>query len=242
MSSMAVLTGLAHHQSGAAQAWFDGARLVADRDPLAWFNPDNPMLLAEPVNAGGRQAAWFVTIQGRPAVLRQYRRGGLVARLSRQSYIWTGLASTRSLAEFALMRELCGLGLPVPAPLAAAVWRDGLTYRAAILVERVLHARTLAACDETTAWESAGKAIAAMHACGAWHADLNVHNILIDTDLKAWLIDFDRGRRFADLSEQKRQANLDRLHRSIRKVIPAKESALWPVLVNAYHQACQDNA
>ena len=242
MANMPDMTGLGHHQSGPDQAWFDASQLVTDRDPLAWFDPANPMLAAQSVKDGGRQAAWFVTIQGRPAVLRHYRRGGLVARVSHDRYVWTGLLSTRSLAEFSLMRELCGLGLPVPAPLAAAVWRNGLTYHAAILVERVPHARTLAACDEATAWESAGKAIAAMHARGVWHADLNVHNILIDADRNAWLIDFDRGRRFAHLSEQKRQANLDRLHRSIRKMIPEKEPTLWPVLAKAYSQSLQPSA
>ena len=137
------------------------------------------------------------------------------------------------------MRELGDLGLPVPAPLAAAVWRDGLTYRAAILVARVPDASTLAACQEANAWEAAGKAIAIMHAKGVWHADLNVHNILIDAQRQAWLIDFDRGRRFEVLSEHKRLGNLDRLHRSIRKVLPEKEAMLWPVLANAYSESCQ---
>jgi len=239
MASPTSTSPLGEFQSGSARVRFDASRLDADSDPLAWFDPSSPQLQAQSVTTGGRQAAWFVNVQGHPAVLRHYRRGGLVARLSRERYLWAGWESSRSFAEFSLMRELVGLGLPVPAPLAAAVWRDGLIYRAAILVARVPDARTLASCEEINAWEAAGKAIATMHAEGVWHADLNVHNILIDAQSQAWLIDFDRGRRFEGLSEQKRQGNLDRLHRSILKVLPEKESMLWPVLANAYSQARQ---
>lgn len=239
MASPSSMPALGDVQSGSARVRFDARRLDSDSDPFAWFDPSNPQLQAQSVTAGGRQAAWFVNVQGHPAVLRHYRRGGLVARLSRERYLWTGWESSRSFAEFSLMRELGDLGLPVPAPLAAAVWRDGLTYRAAILVARVPDASTLAACQEANAWEAAGKAIAIMHAKGVWHADLNVHNILIDAQRQAWLIDFDRGRRFEVLSEHKRLGNLDRLHRSIRKVLPEKEAMLWPVLANAYSESCQ---
>lgn len=237
MASVSDLPGVGHFQSGGAQVWFDPDRLRSDQNPLAWFDPGNEQMGAEQVTVGGRQAAWYVTLQGHQAVLRHYRRGGLVARLSRDRYVWTGKDSTRSLAEFSLMRELCLLGLPIPKPLAAAAWRDGLTYRAAILVVRVPGARALAVCDDPIAWQQAGLAVAAMHAQGVWHADLNVHNILIDTANKAWLIDFDRGRRFSQLSEQKRQGNLERLHRSFRKLLPDKETLFWSKFVEAYSLA-----
>lgn len=226
-----------HYQSGDAQVWFDPDYLYADQDPLAWFDPDNRQVDAQPVTAGGRQAAWFVTVQGHEAVLRLYRRGGLIARFSRDSYVWTGVNATRALSEFRLMRDLRLLGLPVPAPLAAAVWRDGFTYRAAILVARIPGVRTLDACDDPLAWQQAGQAVAIMHAQGVWHADLNVHNILIDPSNQAWLIDFDRGRRFSHLSEQKKQGNLQRLQRSIKKVIPQKASLFWSAFAAAYASA-----
>jgi 3-deoxy-D-manno-octulosonic acid kinase len=237
MASESVMRDLGHYHSGGAQVWFDQACLHSDQDPLAWFDPDNEQIDARHVTVGGRQAAWFVTVQGQQAVLRHYRRGGLVARLSRDRYFWTGQRSTRSLSEFLLMRDLRLLGLPVPAPLAAAAWREGFTYRAAILVARIPGVRTLAVCDDPFAWQQAGQTVAAMHAQGVWHADLNVHNILIDSANKAWLIDFDRGRRFSHLSEQKRHGNLQRLHRSILKVLPEKAPIFWSSFVQAYSSA-----
>lgn len=47
------------------------------------FNPTHYGERARPVDAGGRQAAWFVQGQGWQGVLRRYRRGGLIAKLSR---------------------------------------------------------------------------------------------------------------------------------------------------------------
>ena len=237
MASEGAVLDVGHYRSGGAQVWFDPACLSVDQDPLAWFDPTNKHLDAQPVTVGGRQAAWFLTVQGHEAVLRLYRRGGLIARFSRDRYVWTGVNATRALSEFRLMRELRLLGVPVPAPLAAAVWRDGLTYRAAILVARIPGARTIAVCDDPIAWQQAGRAVAIMHAQGVWHADLNVHNILIDPAHQAWLIDFDRGRRFSHLSKPKRQGNLERLHRSIQKVIPGKASLFWPVFAQAYASA-----
>src|SRR5690606_2803220 len=113
---------------------FDPQRVGSPSQKL--FEPDNPSLGAVPVQVGGRQSAWFVSGGFGPAVLRHYRRGGLVARLSHDHYLWTGVSATRPFAEFRILQFLHGKGLPVPAPLAGAYWRSGPFYRAAILIER----------------------------------------------------------------------------------------------------------
>src|SRR5688500_17177149 len=66
-------------------------------------------------------------------VLRHYRRGGLMAKLSQDSYLWTGSNRTRSFAEWRLLAELRRRGLPVPAPIAAYYSRGLLTYRADLI-------------------------------------------------------------------------------------------------------------
>src|SRR5215213_5570910 len=67
---------------------------------------------ARPVDEGGRGGAWFVDAPFGASVLRQYRRGGLVAKLSRDRYLWSGADRTRSFAEFRLMRALIARKLP----------------------------------------------------------------------------------------------------------------------------------
>lgn len=227
----AVHSVVTRHADGRCRIIFDSAVLSAPS--ATWFDPGRPELHAQTVTAGGRAAAWFVAIQGRAAVLRHYRRGGLVARLVRDRYVWRGEDASRAFAEFDLMRTLWRAGLSVPRPLAAAVWVHGLTYRAAILTERIESAIPLSATRDVAAWREAGVVVAGMHRMGVWHADLNVHNILVDAAARVWLIDFDRGR-IGRLSARQREANLARLLRSVRKVAPDCETECWPALLEGY--------
>ena len=199
---------------------FDPARLrqaePAMLEPAFWG------ARAEPVSGqGGRGAAWFVRGDDGDAVLRHYRRGGLMARISQDAYVWMGESRVRSVAEFRLLGELHAEGLPVPAPLLAGYRRSGLLYRAAILIERIPQVRAFAdwlgpQVDQAP-WEAVGATIAVFHRAGVEHADLNAHNILVDVAGKAWLIDFDRGRRRPPEAAWRR-ANLARLSRSLAKL------------------------
>ncbi|MFY3431027.1 3-deoxy-D-manno-octulosonic acid kinase [Achromobacter mucicolens] len=231
-------------RSGARRTAWDGplagamlsdARRVADAGPEV-FNPAHYGDRARPVDAGGRQAAWFVEGQGWQGVLRRYRRGGMIARISRDAYLWNGESRTRSFREYRLLAALRAQGLPVPAPLAAAYWRQGPIYRAAIVVERIPGVRPLAQALTEPLWQPVADAIVRMHRAGVWHADLNAFNILIGNDGRVWLIDFDRGTQGA-LSERQRQANLDRLRRSMRKVAGEAGDRFWMRLRDSYWTA-----
>lgn len=199
---------------------FDPARLRQAGAEL--FDPAHYGERAQPVSgSGGRGAAWFVRNDVGDAVLRHYRRGGWVARLSRDAYWWSGEDKVRSFREFRLTQHLRRLGLPVPAPLAAAYWRRGPVYRAALLVERLGGARSFVqdvrAAGLQAPWAEAGATIARCHAVRAHHADLNANNLLVDPVGQVWLIDWDKGR-----VEPGRGpwcgAVLDRLERSLRKL------------------------
>src|SRR5512145_1497437 len=83
---------------------------------------------------GGRGTVAFVrNASGDAWVLRHYRRGGFVAKLRDDAYLWTGQSRTRSFAEWRLLRRLRDWGLPVPKPVAARYLRDGLSYRADLI-------------------------------------------------------------------------------------------------------------
>ena len=56
--------------------------------------------------AGGRASIAVVNTGAERWVLRHYRRGGFVARLSRDRYLWLGESRTRSFAEWRLLAEL----------------------------------------------------------------------------------------------------------------------------------------
>ena len=201
-----------------------------------YLDPQTPDLAATAVTVGGRAAAWYVHAGSFEAVLRFYRRGGWISKISKDTYFWLGLNQTRAFSEFALMRALWQAGLAVPRPLAAVVYKQGLTYRAALLTERIADAQPLAHATDVLVWGRAGIAIAAMHRLDVWHADLNAFNVLWDAEGKVWLIDFDRARR-GSLNEAKRADNLARLLRSLKKTPAFYDAACWTALCASYEQA-----
>lgn len=192
---------------------------------------------------GGRGGVQIIATPAGECVLRHYRRGGMVAKLMGDRYLWRGADATRCFAEFRLLAEIARLKLPGPAPVAARYRRHGLFYRADLVTRRIADAQTLAEClaagrlNAELARE-VGALVARFHRVGIWHADLNAHNVLAAAS-GLYLIDFDRGR-LRDLAEGWRLANLARLHRSLVKLGAAAQgeaafrAAVWTPLIEAY--------
>jgi 3-deoxy-D-manno-octulosonic acid kinase len=212
-------------------------------DP-AWFDVGAWRERGAAERAGaGRGDAWFIAAPWGASALRHYRRGGLVAHVLGDNYLWTGAERTRSFAEFRLLVRLRELGFPVPQPLAARYRRRGLYYRADLITRRIADAESLASLLVAARADAAllarvGETIAGFHAAGVYHADLNAHNILVTRE-RVWLIDFDRGERRRPESGWQR-ANLARLLRSMHKVLrddsAAVEHKLWQPLMAAYER------
>ena len=182
-------------------------------------------------HSGGRGQVHFVAnTQGR-FVLRHYHRGGLVARLNSDLFLAQPLPQTRAMAEFALLNQLRAQGLPVPNACAARHTRVGIWYRADILVEQIpdatdvaalLHQQRALATDE---WHALGRAVRQLHEAQVCHADLNCHNLMLDTRGKAWIVDFDKCAFRA--GEHWKYANLNRLLRSLRKELRLDAGFGW---------------
>ena len=175
--------------------------------------------------ARGRGRAWFIDTPEHSMVLRHYQRGGAMAALLGDKYLWHGLSNTRAWCEWHLLADLWRLGLPVPQPLAAHVVRTGLYYRADLLTSRIADTQSLSdyLLQEPlaqTGWQAMGKVIRRFHQANVNHADLNAHNILLDKSQGIYLIDFDKGQRMRDSGgvAQWQQANLQRLQRSLNKL------------------------
>ena len=193
--------------------------------------------------AVGRGSAWFINSAFGPVVLRQYLRGGWVAKISRQSYFFTTVSRSRPFREYHLLAALYDLGLPVPKPVAALCEFHGFISSGALMTARISSAQTLADVlpgndGYEGLWESVGKCMRRFHDAGVWHADLNARNILLDENSQVFLIDFDRAR-FKPGKAVNGQGNLKRLKRSLTKLwppgeLPAMQPA-WAQLKAAYH-------
>ncbi|WP_347330612.1 3-deoxy-D-manno-octulosonic acid kinase [Marinimicrobium locisalis] len=199
------------------------------------FNPETWGELATPVSGSGRGSAWFLEA-GSGWVLRHYRRGGLPGKLLKDAYLYLGEASVRSFNEFRLLQALHGQGLPVPRPIAACYARHGLNYRAAIILERLPHTRSLLSLNSQTdrpLWEAAGACIRRFHEAGVYHADLNATNVLVNPDSgQVYLIDFDRAQqRSAPAGDTGwKRANLKRLQRGVEKHWPGNAGSPTPFI------------
>ena len=245
-SAQDVLAGF-HDDRGEGAILFDATRQRQAGPEL--FDPGHWGERAQRIGQGGRGGAWFVDAGGRELVLRRYLRGGWAARLSRDGYAWRGESRVRSFAEYRLLRELRQRGLAVPAPHAACYWKRGHTYRAAILVERIAGAHSLAELaalqGNAAPWAATGRLIAEFHRAGLDHADLNAHNVLFDGGGAGWLIDLDRGR-LRKPARSWRERNLARLLRSLRKLrgerTVADVDADFAKLKIAYEQAWEQGA
>lgn len=193
----------------------------------------------------GRGQTYFLQVEDDTLwVGRHYRRGGLLACINHDRYLWTGAEPSRPAREFNMLAWLYNQGLPVPRPIAARAVRRGPWYRADLLTRAILDTQPLAdylSQSELAAshWQQLGQTIARLHAQGIWHADLNARNILITGNKQFYLLDFDRARRRRLGRWQ--QANLRRLRRSLDKFARREaefyfQDTDWQHLVTGYRR------
>ena len=245
----AAATGLQRQDTADGAILFDASVVGQAQFDARWFDADhwrtNGLASAA---AGGRGGVVIAHAPQGDWVLRHYHRGGLVARLLGDRYLWNGAQATRGFAELRLLDELTRRGFDVPQPVAARYRRSGAHYRADLITGFIADAVTLAACTRTGRFDvllaqRTGFAVARMHAAGVYHADLNAHNILVGPE-KVWLIDFDRGQLRAP-QRPWRLANLARLRRSLVKIGAANgdeagfEHGVWRSLMSAYEHQFQ---
>ncbi|MBN8884845.1 MAG: 3-deoxy-D-manno-octulosonic acid kinase [Rudaea sp.] len=245
-------SGVSEQETADGAILFDAGALAQGEFDPRWFDAGfwsaQNRATAAP---GGRGGIVFAHTPRGDWALRHYRRGGLVARLLGDRYLWNGAEHTRSFAEFRLLHGLVARGFDVSRPIAARFRRHGAHYRADLITQFIPDAQTLTWRSQHGGLDAgvahrAGAAIARLHAAGVYHADLNAHNVLVDTD-KVWLIDFDRGELRVPQSAWQ-LANLSRLKRSLIKIGAAQdgdaafERTIWQPLMAAYEQGLESAA
>jgi 3-deoxy-D-manno-octulosonic acid kinase len=218
-------------------------QISADRFSAEGWLHSEP--LTGSLRSAGRGNTMFVGNIPRQFVLRHFMRGGLVGKLVRDRYVWTGEDNTRSFVEWRLLQKLAVNDLRVPRPAAARYCRRGPFYTADIITVRIPAVTPLSqfitdrARDEAF-WQSVGESIREFHAAGVYHADMNAYNLQIDTASRLWMLDFDRGRLLQPGDWQ--QKTLNRLHRSLLKIKTLDpgvqfDAGNWEALLAGYFSA-----
>jgi 3-deoxy-D-manno-octulosonic acid kinase len=200
----------------ARQGYQDSARLLAERRIFA------------PVESvgGGREPHPVVILPtGEKAVVRTYRRGGLMRHVNRRLYF----AGNRAFDELRATEHAREGGVRVPRVIAAIEVPAVIGYRALLVTLLVPGTRDAAAWlpdagaeDRAAMLADAGAQIAAMHGAGVVHRDLNLRNLLVGEpagEPRVHLLDFDRAVVHAGaVPAPARAAALRRLDRSARKL------------------------
>ncbi|MBJ7538873.1 3-deoxy-D-manno-octulosonic acid kinase [Marinomonas transparens] len=188
----------------------------------SWFEPDFWQQQQALAGTGsGRGEVWFINSQFGRFVMRRYRRGGLIAKLNKRHFLFTGLKQTRPWLELSLLEHMRSLDLPVPRPIGGIYTREKGFYQAELLTETIDKAQDLfelikAGNSGQLNWQEIGQVIKKFHDKGIYHSDLNCHNIMIDHANKVWVIDFDKCEQRTK-NEKWMQANIDRFKRSLDK-------------------------
>lgn len=174
----------------------------------------------------GRATAWGVRLPGSglDVVVRHARRGGMLAAMRGDRYVWPGRAPWELEASLRLQT----LGVRTPDVVAYALYPAGRGFCRCDVVTR----RLPEGAEFPVAWAAGdadvraalllavGALLRDLRAAGAHHADLNAKNLYVareGTRWHAWVLDVDR-LTFQEANDVDVGAqNLARLDRSLRK-------------------------
>ncbi len=198
---------------------------------------------AEEWIGGGRAPHPVVALpDGGRAVVRRFRRGGMVRHLNRDRYF----GGHRAAEELRATEAARAGGVRAPEVIAAGRIAAFPGYRAMIATRLIPDVRDAAAAFADGAeraavlWE-AGRQIARMHAAGVAHPDLNLRNLLVGKPGEVWVIDFDRALVVEGaVPRDRRRRDLDRLARSAAKLGFPLSAAGHAVLLDGYLDGAPD--
>lgn len=196
------------------------ATVIADSryaESLARALTEPPDDSGEHGHVGGRGPVRRVELSdGVVAVVRRFRRGGVVRHFLRDAY----LLHNRPLQEWEATKRIAAMGLPIAQPLGV-MWRgSGPIYRGSIATACVYGPTLLEELKKGNIREeqlvAVGETIARFHDCCVYHADLNAANIILSPTGTA-IIDWDRSEIRDRPSPNRATRNLNRLLRSLQK-------------------------
>ena len=169
----------------------------------------------------GRGKALELEYGGKSYFLKHYIRGGFIAKISYDRYIFNSLASTRAVKEYNFLNTMNNKGLPVPKAAALQVITNHFTYKADLITCKIENEGTLYEFVKDNKmtralWNALSTTIEKFYQENVYHSDLNAKNIIIDKDNNFFLLDFDNSYFFYD--KKLFTKSIFRLERSLKKI------------------------
>ncbi len=202
-------------------------------------------LFNEPVNPvdsvlGGRASVQINQIPGfGSVVIKHYTRGGLIRRLVKRRYVKWG--KTRCQKEYEILQRVERLGIRAPEPVAYA-YQGSLFYKAWLVTREIEQQQTLARLSLTNvdrAFAVIGQIadnIATLIQNQILHVDLHPGNVLVDSNSRVYLIDFDKAR-YSYLNKDKlRDKYISRWRRAVIK--HRLPEMLWEIMDSKLRNIC----
>ncbi len=226
---MELPAGFAVHRAGRGRRVIAPAHLLPGLLAAGLDRPEDALRGRAAVPGSGRGPRAVVRLPGGERVLvKQYLRGGVLARFNRDRYAGAG----RFLRELAVGARLRERGLPVGEVRAVVIAGSGPVVRAWGIARFVPGAPDLVRwftglvsgeAEAAVLWRSALSLLDRFHDAGLRHPDLNLGNLLARREEKVfrlWLVDLDRARLApGPLGPGPRAAGRNRLARSYRKIV-----------------------
>jgi hypothetical protein len=221
----------------AAVAGFGTFAEIRQRGHVAWVHEDLREVpletfwaKLEPMpRAKGRGGIGRLTVADRILVVRPYRRGGALGSLLNDRYS----QPHRAKQELEVLHKLQQEGVPVVAPLAALAKKGRAFWRLRLCTEWLSDALTVPAFlaeypnrRRQTA-EAVGLVVRLAFRAGLRHPDMHLDNVLVRPSgdrVRAVLVDLDRARIDAPLTDRARDDMLVRMQRHLvrhRRSLPA---------------------
>ncbi len=155
-----------------------------------------------------------------PAVVKHYRRGGMIARLNKEHYLRTG--KTRCQKEYEQMVRARQAGVNCPEPIAF-VFKGLVLYRGWLVTKEIPHQQTLARLSLQeperlpAVMNPFRQQLERLVAHGVWHVDLHPGNVLVDDAGRVYLVDFDKTRTFRGSKKRLLRKYRKRWRRAVKK-------------------------
>ena len=186
---------------------------------------------SQTTGVGNRESGFRLTLAGAPEMfVRRARRGGLISALITDLYL--GIRP-RPLEELRVASEAKRRGIAIADPMGAIVeWAGPVLYRGYFLTRHVagMTLWDFVRTDDDPivrrhVLQEAANAIRTMHERGLFHADLNLHNLMVTQAAESFaikILDLDKSGIYpGPIKDSLRRANIARLIRSARKLDPS---------------------